>query len=249
MNTEQIFTEIYLKNSWGNEETRSGPTATVDRTREFRELFPELLTSLGIESLLDIGCGEWNWQKHVQFNGVSYIGVDHVKAIVESNQRNHTSDTVVFETMNVLTDPPETADLWLARDVWCVMSYEQIAAFVEQFLKSQSAYLALTSVEREDANTDGVAGICRPLDLTKEPFAIGAPKKFLYDSEEWFRRRTLVVYTREQIMDWWQQNQGQFKPSKPEDPPQSSPDGTQDRNAHLKSNVLLKNYPVHGHMG
>lgn len=249
MNQEQLFTEIYIKNSWGNEESRSGPTSTVERTREIRQYFPELLTSLAIESVVDIGCGEWTWQQHISWDGVSYIGVDIVKQIVEANQRSYTKDNVVFETLNVLSDPPETADLWLVRDLWCVLSYEHIAAFVEQFLKSQSLYLALTSVEREDSNTDGISGICRPLDMTKEPFALGTPKKLVYDGEEWFRRRMLLVFSREQVMDWWVQKAALFKLPKPEDQTQSTPDGTQDRNAHLKSNVLLKNYPVHGHMG
>lgn len=248
MSNETTFTEIFVRNLWGCDQTRSGPTATLERTRELRELFPELLRSLGIESILDVGCGDWNWMRTVDLTGVNYLGVDIVTTLVESLQQSHTADTVNFQKMDVLREPPETADLWLARDLLCVLDYAGIHAFFEKFLESKSLYLAVTTVETNAENADSVPGICRMLDLFQQPFQIKNPTKILPDGEEWFRPKFLLVYPRDEIATWFQHNSHKFRPPRPEGPPPYMADGTQDRNAHLTANIPLRSYPTHGHM-
>jgi len=241
---ETAFTEIYLRNLWGNLESRSGPTSTLERSRELRESLPELIKSLGIESILDCGCGDWNWMRTVDLT-ISYIGVDIVNSLIETLQSTYSKDNVVFQKMDVTKDPPETADLWLARDLLGVLDYNGIRGFIEKFLESKSLYLAVTSVETEQENTDGLPGIRRPIDIFMPPFMINDAIKIVYDGNEWFRRRLLLVYTRESILEWWQQSPLM---TKTEESQENKVDGTQDRNAHLKSNISLKAYPTHGHI-
>jgi len=241
---ESVFTEIYLRNLWGNPESRSGPTSTVERSRELRESFPELIKSLGIESILDCGCGDWNWMCHLSLD-VSYIGVDIVRPLIETLQTTYSKDNIVFQQMDVTKDPPETADLWLARDLLGILDYNGIRGFIEKFLESKSLYLAITSVETEQENTDGVPGLRRPIDIFMPPFIINDAIKIVYDGNEWFRRRLLLVYTRESILEWWQRSPLM---TKTEESQENKADGTQDRNSHLKSNISLKAYPTHGHM-
>lgn len=244
---EVTMTEIYIRNSWGCQTTRSGPTATLERTLELRTYLPECFTALGVESILDVGCGDFGWMQSVKLDGIQYLGVDIVKTLVESLQNQYTKDNIQFQKMNVCTEPPETADLWLARDLLQVLDFSSISLFFEKFLESGSLYLGLTSNETETENKDSLPGIQRPLDLFMSPFQIPNPKKIIYDGEQWFRRRLLVVWTRDDIHAWWNRARHQFKPSSQPNLPSNTTHDTQDRNAHLKSNISLKNYPVHGH--
>lgn len=254
-NIESVMTDIYTRNLWGSPLTRSGPTSTQERTMELCHTLPELFQSLGIESILDVGCGDFSWMKTVNLEGVEYLGVDIVTDLVENLQKTYTTSTIKFQKMNVLQEPPESVDVWFCRDFLNLLDLQQTGQFFSKFLESKSLYLALTTVEFNDADNlgspqnslDGYTGIQRMVDIFQPPFRLGDPKKILFDGEQWFRKRFLVVFSRDTIEQWWQRNQTQFMPTTTEVDSQSTADGTQDRNAALKSNILLKNYPIHGH--
>jgi hypothetical protein len=246
---ETVMTEIYSRNLWGCPTTRSGPTATVERTMELVANLPELFRSLGIESMLDVGCGDFSWMQHVDLTGIDYLGVDIVPDLVQTLQNSYTSSTVHFQKMNVLQEPPETADLWFCRDFLNLLDFQQTAAFFSKFLESKSLYLAVSSVETNQPNTDGHPGIQRMLDLFQEPFNIPNPTKILFDGEQWYRKRILAVYSRDDVEAWWQRAHYAFTQTTSEVDLPRTADDIQDRNASLKSNVMLKNYPIHGHMG
>lgn len=247
---ETTMTEIYTRNLWGCPTTRSGPTATPERSMELAQNLPELFRSLGIQSMIDVGCGDFGWMSTVDLTGIEYLGVDIVTDLVDSLQQNYTKSNIKFQKMNVLEEPPESADLWFCRDFLNLLDFQQTAAFFSKYLESKSLYLALTTVESNQQNSqDGYPGIQRMLDLFQEPFSAPEPKKVLYDGEQWFRKRMLAVFSRDDVEAWWQTNKHKFMPTISEAEPQNTALDTQDRNASLKSNVLLKNYPIHGHMG
>lgn len=216
---------------------------------ELAQNLPELFRSLGIQSLIDVGCGDFGWMSTVDLTDIEYLGVDIVSDLVDSLQQNYTRSNIKFQKMNVLEEPPESADLWFCRDLLNLLDFQQTAQFFSKYLESRSLYLALTSVESNHPNSDGSPGIQRMLDLFQEPFNLPEPKKVLFDGEQWFRKRILAVFSRDDVETWWQTHKHKFMPTTSEVDPQRTADDTQDRNASLKSNILLKNYPIHGHMG
>lgn len=246
---EKRMTDIYTRNLWGCSESRSGPTATLQRTQELREQLPELFRSLGIQTILDVGCGEFNWMQHVDLSQVEYLGVDIVPDLIASLQKSQTRHNIKFQKMNVLEEPPETADLWFCRDFLNLLDTQQTAQFFSKFLESKSLFLALTSIQSNQPNTDGYPGVQRIQDLFQAPFMIPEPVKIMFDGEQWFRRRILAVFSRDQVETWWQTNHRHFMSTTSGVDPQHMADGTQGTNASLKSNISLKNYPIHGHMG
>src|SRR5689334_2969418 len=62
---QDIFSSIYLDNSWGDPESVSGRGSTLARTEVVRRKLPILLASVGAKSLLDAPCGDFNWMQHV----------------------------------------------------------------------------------------------------------------------------------------------------------------------------------------
>ncbi len=82
---EQIFRHAFQHNIWGDPESVSGPGSGLARTALFRERIPPLLAEIGAKSLLDAGCGDFNWMKELKPPGEQYIGIDIVSELITHN--------------------------------------------------------------------------------------------------------------------------------------------------------------------
>jgi hypothetical protein len=174
--TESFFTSIYISNKWGSKETPSGPSSTLAKTETLRSHLPQLFSELNIHSILDCGCGDFHWFQNIQLESIiQYLGVDIVEPLIVQNQAKYTNSTLRFQKMNLLEEPPETADLWILRDVTPLLSYEDCKKLLQKFIESKSKYLAITSIEKEEENMDGTLGTWRALDLRKAPFQFPEP--------------------------------------------------------------------------
>lgn len=241
MSLEYIFTDIYNTSSWGSKESRSGPASTLERTTELREQLPQLFETLGITSVFDAGCGDWNWISSVNLSSISYIGADIVTPLIEALQGTNTSPSIKFQKMNILVEPPETMDLWLLRDVANLYSFSEILILIEKFLESESRFLAITNIETSE-NIDGLTPSWRPIDFLKEPFNFPQPIIQLDDGQQWFRKKKLLVYSSGALEEW-----NQTMLAKSEAVLESKLYDKQDRNSHLTSNVSLRSVELRGH--
>jgi hypothetical protein len=243
MSLEQTFTEIYRSSLWGSKESRSGPTSTLERTSQLREHLPTLFKTLEISSIFDAGCGDWNWMRSVNLTGIRYIGADIVTPLIETLQTTYTSSNVHFQKMNLVAEPPETADLWLLRDVANLYSWAEIHILIEKFLDSESKFLAITNIEADaEQYTDAEAPSWRPLNFFKEPFMFPEPILRLDDGQQWFRKKELLVYSHGALKAW-----KVSRLSTSEVGQVSIVNGKQGRNAHLVSNVSLHSVELRGH--
>jgi hypothetical protein len=242
MTTEAVFTRAYLKNSWGSKESRSGPSASLERTAALRTALPDLFRELEIQSVLDCGCGDWNWMRHVDLSGIQYIGCDIVQPLIQTLQETFSAPTVNFQVLNLLQDPPDTADLWLARDLCSLFSTEDTWQFFQKFLESESKYLAITSVETEDPYQDTFTGAWTPRNLLAEPFSMPPPLHEVDDGEQWLLKKSLFVYDRQQILDWIKSKAAKFELTTPT----REPEPPKDRNAHLVNNIPLRMMNLNG---
>jgi len=235
MSAETFFTAAYKENS---------EQPKPEKSQQLRHLFPSLIDTLQLKSILDCGCGTTNLHTTFQnLEGVTYLGVDIIKPLVANLQTTQTAPTVTFQYMNVFEDPPETADLWIARDLLNLYPDFQHPLFFQRFLESGSLYLALTSIDTTTENSAGVLGIQRRMNLETPPYCMPQPLVNLLDGQQWFCTKNLLVYSRSQIKSWFSS-----LPISSEQQPQDL-DDTQDRNAHLTTNVRLRDVKLGGHMG
>src|ERR1700690_4609194 len=77
---ERIFLDAFRDNRWGDAESISGPGSNLRVTEEIRKAIPELIADLGVRSILDIPCGDFNWMSRLDL-GVDYTGADIVDLI------------------------------------------------------------------------------------------------------------------------------------------------------------------------
>jgi hypothetical protein len=172
--TDDVFGDIYKCNTWEDEESISGPGSTLRETIVIREELPKILARCKIESILDIPCGDFNWLKEINLEGVSYTGADIVYEIIKSNKKYET-DHLSFVHLNLIKDSLPSVDLILIRDCLVHFSFSDIDAAIKNICKSESKYLLTTTFVAREKNKNIVTGDWSPLNLQVGPFFFPKP--------------------------------------------------------------------------
>lgn len=178
--TEQIFTNIYTENIWQDAESISGAGSNLIQTKVLRERLPGLIKELGVESMLDIPCGDFNWLSQTRLEVPSYVGADIVEKLVAANQaryrRAEPSRSISFIKMNLLTEPLPRHDLILCRDCLVHFSNADVAQALRQIKHSGSTYLLTTTFPPPRSNDKDIkTGEWRALNLEAAPFHLPKP--------------------------------------------------------------------------
>src|SRR5262249_22136099 len=84
------FEEIYRLGLWSKGESYSGTGSTVAGTKGVRAALPRLLDKLNTQVLIDVGCGDFNWMRHVQLK-CKYKGIDIVDFVIKNNRAKYRS--------------------------------------------------------------------------------------------------------------------------------------------------------------
>ena len=148
---EQIFRHAFQHNIWGDPESVSGPGSGLARTALFRERIPPLLAEIGAKSLLDAGCGDFNWMKELKPPGEQYIGIDIVSELITHNIQKFGRAGRRFIHGDILCYDLPKVDVILCRDCLVHFSFGHVWAALRNFKKSGSDYLlATTFIDRAD---------------------------------------------------------------------------------------------------
>jgi len=177
--SQRIFSEIYRRGGWGNGESVSGPGSTLARAAAFKEDLVLLLNNINAESLLDAGCGDFNWMKEVKLNLARYLGVDVVAELVAENQRLYGSDRRIFLNLDMTKDSLPQVDVILCRDSLVHFSFKDIFATLANFKKSGSTYLLATTFTRFPESHDIPTGAWRQLNMQLPPFTFPEPARLI----------------------------------------------------------------------
>ena len=181
MDVQQIFTDIYNTNGWGDPESRSGPGSSVFRTRLIRPALSQLFRDLAVQSVLDVPCGDFNWMRLIEMPGVLYTGADVVPEIVQRNLDLYSGRSRRFVCLNMIVDPLPSADLILCRDGLVHLSFADIASALDQVRNSGARYLLATTFDAHLENCDIKTGDWRPLNLQFPPLSFPSPIHKIWD--------------------------------------------------------------------
>jgi SAM-dependent methyltransferase len=176
------FRAYYLDNGWQHPETFSGPGSTLAATEIVRNRLLEVFKEFGIRSVIDVPCGDFNWMKKVDLDGISYHGLDIVKELVDSNSAKYGRDDIRFSCVDMITDDIPKADLVICRD--CLFHYTSrlIIKSLANLKRSGSEYLLTTSFPGIDRNQEiETIGLYRPINLQLPPFALPTPLLVIHE--------------------------------------------------------------------
>ncbi len=173
---EELFTVIHDTNMWGSA-SRSGIGSELDATATLRSELPALLKDLGVESLLDIPCGDFGWLSQVEL-GVRYTGADIVPSLVERNRAQYGGE---FLCLDLCSGELPRADAILCRDCLVHLSFSNVRRAVENLRRSGSTWLLTTHFVECEENRDIENGDWRMLNFTLPPFEWPAPERVLLE--------------------------------------------------------------------
>lgn len=172
---KNLFTKIYTKKTWGDLGTLSGPGSTLEETEVVRKIIPEILITYGISSFIDAPCGDFFWMSKVDFVNCSYLGIDVVEPMIESNNNLYKTESRKFACANLINSTLPAADLVFCRDCIVHLTLEDGIKVIQNFKKTGSRYLLITTFTNQKYNKDTVSPLWRPLNLQQEPFNFPEP--------------------------------------------------------------------------
>jgi hypothetical protein len=178
---KNIFTEIYDKNLWNSEESRSGTGSALSQTKSLISGLEKFISEFHINSILDIPCGDFNWMRLVDLHRVKYTGLDIVNEIVKNNSDKYKSENITFQVADLTTDLLPDADLIICRDCLVHFSFYDIFNALSNLSRVNYKYILVTNFEHRKFNQDIDTGGWRTLNFELYPFMGSKP---LYSIKE-----------------------------------------------------------------
>ena len=179
-----VFAGYYRSNKWGDAESRSGKGSNLEATQDLRAALPGFIAGLGVESFLDLPCGDYFWMQHVDLGVERYTGGDIVPEMIEANRTTYGCEGVAFEVIDLIAGPVPRHDLVFVRDCLVHLSSEHVKAALSNIKASGSTWLLTTTYPGTGTNDEISTGQWRSIDLEEAPFNLSAPMKYLKEGQE-----------------------------------------------------------------
>ena len=175
------FAAIYQQGLWAKDaqgKGTSGYGSTMEFTRLYRVFLQDFLAAHQVRSVVDAGCGDWEFSQAIDWNGISYLGVDIVASVITANQRRFSAPNVRFAVADIVRDELPPADLLLVKDVLQHLSNADITSFLAQLPRYRHVLIVNDVLPSSLTATtiDIPTGRYRPIDLTQPPFSLPGRK-------------------------------------------------------------------------
>lgn len=182
-----IFTNIYNTDEW----TRgSGPGSQIENVKPYIHFLHTILKKHNIKSTIDLGCGDWSFSKHIDWNGINYTGIDIVELVINKNINKYASSNVNFYNTDIFSiQNIEQYDLIIIKDVFQHLSYEEIFKIIDHI---KNIKLLLITNDFCDINVDCNNGKWRPLNLKMSPFNLNCINECIFKSEPFTKISQLI---------------------------------------------------------
>jgi len=163
---EEVFTNIYKNNVWGK---GSGSGSDPKNTEEYRMFLQRFMKDNKVKSVVDLGCGDWQMNEHIDFTGIEYLGVEVVEQLVKDNIRKYGDSMTKFDFGDITTYKIPKCDLLLIKDVFIHWPIKKIIEFFNREIPAK--YILVTNDNMDNhLNKDISLGSFHPIDLSLEPF-------------------------------------------------------------------------------
>ena len=186
--TRSAFEKIYRDADWGKNTGgigNSGTGSTLKATALYRQYLQDFIKANHITSVVDAGCGDWEFSQKIDWTGIDYKGYDIVPKLIEQNTARFQKDNIHFFVGNMIEDDLPKADLLVSKHVLQHLPNEAVKKFLAKQLKKYKHVLLTNGVDAvylSALNSDIKPGEYRELDITRPPFEIstGVSKELTY---------------------------------------------------------------------
>lgn len=132
---KNIFKNIYAKNKWGGNagEFYSGSGSYNEELVDgYTDYITQFIEENQIQSIVDLGCGDFHVASFFADKINSYIGIDIVEDLVQYNQQKYGKNNIKFQCLDIVEDSLPKADLCLIRQVLQHCTNKEIVRILEK---------------------------------------------------------------------------------------------------------------------
>ena len=122
-----VFDEIYKSGLWGK---GSGGGSDSGACIQYSRWLEKFIIENEIRSIVDLGCGDWQFMRLVDLNGAKYLGIDVASSVIDVNSRLYSSPNVQFGMLRSYKSLP-SADLLICKDVMQHLSNQEVFRIIE----------------------------------------------------------------------------------------------------------------------
>jgi SAM-dependent methyltransferase len=147
----------------------------------------EFVKTNNIKTILDLGCGDFNLMKHVDFKDVEYLGVDLVNELIEKNNINYGSINIKFINNKIHDyEFKDNYDLILCKDVLQHWSTQSVITFLS-VIKNYKYCLLINDYNNDEYynknfNVPILDSEYTIVDLTADPYNVNGEYIFEWQS-------------------------------------------------------------------
>jgi len=135
---ETKFTEIYDKSVWGKRDGKgtSGTGSNVSPdTKYYINLLMKHIEDTGSKTICDLGCGDWEFSKTIDWKDLDYTGIDCVKSVIDTNNNNYSKTNIKFIHSDA-TEIPKGYDFVILKDVIQHWDDEEILQILPEIINN-----------------------------------------------------------------------------------------------------------------
>lgn len=187
------FVELGLnEKKSGIRESASGPGSYKNNTKEVSSFILQIVKKYNIKSILDLGCGDWNWfsslikqiRKKEGFKDFNYIGWDSHPILINELNDKYGDEYTLFQLKDIVTEEYPKVDLIICRDVLFHMKPIIINNVLDKIYSTNSKYFITTTYDinknYEDKNIKNNNNITNwyfhPINLDIYPYELSKHK-------------------------------------------------------------------------
>ncbi|MBX3208635.1 MAG: class I SAM-dependent methyltransferase [Labilithrix sp.] len=180
-----VFAGIYRDGAWARDDAGAGTSglgSTVAATVPYRAYLQAFLKEHKIKSVVDAGCGDWEFSREIDWSGIDYKGYDVVDAVIAKNKQRYESASVHFFTADIVADALPAADLLVVKHVLQHLPNDDVMTFLGK-MGSYKHILLTDSVHPRTLsgdNRDIAVGGFRAFDPTVPPFSLPGTKSLTW---------------------------------------------------------------------
>jgi 2-polyprenyl-3-methyl-5-hydroxy-6-metoxy-1,4-benzoquinol methylase len=190
MSNAEVFSKIYKEDLWHG---GSGAGSKLENIKEYVDILQKYIDKPEVKTVLDLGCGDWQFSKFLDLSSVSYLGVDVVESVIESNSTSYSASNIKFISRDITTYEVPKADLIICKDVLQHLSNKDVVTILVKIITSSKFSLITNDFNPDNTeNKDIDNGNYRCLDLTLSPFYLNVVTILESERVGWKPKRTVT---------------------------------------------------------
>ena len=169
-----VFDYIYANNLWGK---GSGSGSSYELNKGYIDFLHQFFKIYKINSVCDIGCGDWQFSKHIDYTNIIYEGYDVSEQIIKNN-KNFKKENINFIHYDGNFEKVKQADLVIVKEVLQHLPNSWIEQYIKSLYKFKYAIIGNIYRKGMQENIDIPMGRYRCLDLRQKPFNLPCREVF-----------------------------------------------------------------------